>query len=272
MAKIMLVIENPAEEKFLHTLIKGLSYQVVTKGDGGQLAQDFIDHFPDVVFASTLGTKSEILNTLAKIKKMKGKPKVILVKQERDTTPITQAQGAVVDAVLYSPIDPFKLLTVLSSTTSTPLEALKKRYKEMMAQFQRNKEGSEDLIDEDETLDFGKVTPPKAADHSEDFGVIQSEERDPGPTVVRSKKEPHQHGSVLIIDAGRKKKYDEICAQLPGKPDGFEKFDGAKLRQLQSEQAKKMADDPEAANLKKLKSHFLKTLFSMSPKKASGDE
>ena len=132
MAKIMLVVDNDADQNFLEKVLKKLKFQVISMNKGNDLSEQLIDHFPDVVFASTLGRNEKILNALGKIKEIRGKPKLVFVKQEKESSRLSPEQKKIIDGVLYSPVDPFKLIDVLANTTEVEIKELRQRYNEML--------------------------------------------------------------------------------------------------------------------------------------------
>ena len=132
MRKVMLVIDNEIERRFLEKLMKRLGFHVVNPQKSQELSMSLAESFPDVVFASIIGKSSKTLTSLANIKAIKGIPKVVFVRQSKDTSPLTPEQKTIVDGLLYSPIDPFKLLEILSQTTGIALAQLKQKYREVV--------------------------------------------------------------------------------------------------------------------------------------------
>ena len=113
MLKIMLVLDNATDQEFLDKVLTRLGFKVISMSKGVNFSEQLIDHFPDLVFASTLGRNQKILSALAKIKEARGKPKLVFVRQEKESSPLNAEQKKVIDGVLYSPIDPFKLIDLL---------------------------------------------------------------------------------------------------------------------------------------------------------------
>ena len=136
MHTVMLVIDSEIERMFLNKLIKRLGFNVISARNSKELAAELSKSFPDVVFASIIGKSSQTLNSLAAIKAAKGVPKVVFVRNSKDSTPLTSQQKAIVDGLLYSPIDPFKLLDILAKTTGIPFNSLKEKYREMVMREQ----------------------------------------------------------------------------------------------------------------------------------------
>ena len=128
----MLMIDSPAELKFLEKLLKRLSFSVLALQKNQGFGEGMADFFPDIFFTSSLGKQSKTLAALGKVKQAKGIPKVVFVRQERETEPLSEDQKKVIDGVLYSPIDPFKLLELLSSVSDVSLNELKQRYKKLI--------------------------------------------------------------------------------------------------------------------------------------------
>ena len=159
--------------------------------------------------------------------------------------------------MIYSPIDPFKLIDILASVNSMELQELRTLYNEML-----NKEKGP-------KVEMESDTESQAADQV--FGIggisINTNEGEKEPQVIKSGVSLNKSESgVLIIDYNRRKKYQEICDKLSKeKLEDPPEFDGAKLRQLQKEQSNNVSENAEVKGNRK---HFLKTLFSMEPKKA----
>lgn len=256
MSKIMLVIDNEPEREFLEKVLKRLEYEVISMSKGSILSEQLLDHFPDVVFASTLGKNQKILTALAKIKEARGKPKVVFVRQERESSPLNVDQKKVIDGVIYSPIDPFKLIDVLSNVTPKTLQELRTLYNEML-----QKDKSKKVI--------GDATEQIDGDKTKVFGVdgVEINTNPDGSKIISkggvSVNKSAGSGSVLIIDSQRKQKYQAIVDKLNSESKGPPpQFNSKKLRDLQKEQTKNVSEDEE---VKKNRKHFLKTLFTMDP-------
>ena len=244
----MLVNDNDAERDFLEQVLARLTYNVIAVKKGSVLSEQLLDHFPDVVFASTLGKNQKILTALAKIKEARGKPKVVFIRQERESTPLNADQKKVIDAVIYSPIDPFKLIEVLSMVTPLELSELRKLYNEML-QADRGVIENVEISPEPVSINNTKIKI------NEDGSKIITTG---GSTVQKSGR------GILIIDNERKQKYQEICNNLNKEQKEVPQFNGARLRELQREQTENVSEDPDVKGNRK---HFLKTLFTMEPRK-----
>lgn len=231
----MLVLDNDAERVFLDKVLTRLGYEVISMKKGAVLSEQLLDHFPDVVFAATLGKNQKILTALAKIKEARGKPKVVFVRLEREAAPLNADQKKVVDGVLYSPIDPFKLLDTLAHVTQRDLQELRQLYNEML-QKERGLEV--------------EPTIPTAPQKKTDYATSKDD------------------SGVLIIDYTRREKYKEICKNLSKEKREIPEFDATKLRELQKKQSKSVSED---ADVKANRKHFLKTLFTMDPKKKASE-
>jgi|GEM_PF-2252315 len=127
----MLVIENQMEQQFLEKFTRRLGFHTASVSKTQVVADQLRDFFPEVVFASAIGKESKTVNALAKIKASRGIPKVVFVRPENDNSPLSPAQKKVVDGVLYSPIDPFKLIDVLAETMELSADQLRSKYKDM---------------------------------------------------------------------------------------------------------------------------------------------
>jgi AmiR/NasT family two-component response regulator len=160
MLKIMLVLDNETDQEFLEKVLRLLSFEVISLSKGLNISDELIDHFPDIVFASTLGRNEKILSALITIKQARGKPKLVFVRQEREAAPLNAEQKKVIDGVLYTPIDPFKLIEILAETTSEDIHDLKKKYFDMMkadkgAKGIQNKLTSHDKLTNQFVTDLG---------------------------------------------------------------------------------------------------------------------
>lgn len=278
MLKIMLVLDNATDQEFLEKVLDRLGFNVIAMGKGVNFSEQLIDHFPDIVFASTLGKNEKILSALAKIKQARGKPKLVFVRQEKEVAPLSAEQKKIIDGVLYSPIDPFKLIDLLASTTPEDISDLRKRYNEML-NVDRGSQGPENKIASGVNYEINEVTHVSgdAGTKSEygDTTVVGKTSTTENVKIESEKNEYFQNSqpsaqpkkaqktsSVLVSDPERKKKYDQICA-------GFEKvdkvarnIDAKKLRSLQKKQSEEIKED---VSVKENRKHFIKTLFSMKP-------
>ena len=255
MTKIMLVNDNDDERDFLEQVLTRLNFEVIAVKKGSILSEQLIDHFPDVVFASTLGKNEKILMALAKIKEARGKPKVVFIRQEKEKKPLSPDKRKVIDGVVYSPIDPFKLIEVLSTVTSVEIAELRKLYNDML----KSKKETHNIDPMDAPADsiiLGGTSSQKKSDNSK---IITTG----GVSLNKSA------GGVLVIDYERKKKYQEICNQLNKEKKEPPQFDSNRLRELQKMQSNSVKEEPE---VKENRKHFLKTLFTMEPQKKPEEE
>ena len=227
----MLVIDNELERKFLEKLVKRLGFPAVSISRTTKLADGLRDFFPDIVFASMLGRSSKTLDALAHIKVERGIPKIVFVRSAKDTVPLNAQQKRIVDGVLYSPIDPFKLIEILSKTTGMELNELKERYRELLGRDRGQQETQ----------------------------VVTSQQ----PTIGSSSQQPRE---TLIIDSTRREKYDSIVVGLKEKNKEHQKdFDTKRFKELTKVDPELLQqEDPEQKALKK---NFISKLFSATPKK-----
>ncbi|MCJ8276416.1 MAG: response regulator [Bdellovibrionales bacterium] len=270
MTKIMLVIDNDAERDFLEKVLERLQYEVISMTKGSVLAEQLLDHFPDVVFASTLGKNQKILTALSKIKQARGKPKVVFVRQERESSPLNADQKKVIDSVIYSPIDPFKLIDVLSQVTNRSLQELRTLYNEMLQKDKPNKvtDVSDDVVEQiDADVNPKEDLSPTPDSRVFGLGGVKINTNTDGSKVITKGggvSVNKSESGVLIIDYKRKEKYQQIVDQLKTENQTLpQEFDSKKLRDLQKEQSKNVSEDED---VKKNRKHFLKTLFTMDPK------
>ncbi len=304
-SKIMLVIDNKEDQEFLEKVLVRLKYAVISMKNGVDLSEQLIDHFPDVVFASTLGRNAKILNALGKIKEVRGKPKLVFVKLKNEKNTLTNVQKEIIDGTLYSPIDPFKLIDLLAHTTELDKIELRRRYNEMLQKdrggFKKPGASEEDAETDvsdapsenplareqrkNQQKDYGstqvmgrsskKATNQISNESPEFYGTVEmGEDAEPSPSTqeIPSKEtfaaEPNPvadqaSSDSLINDPVRQKKYQELAEKFK-KANGEPKpIDIQKLREKQKAQAQEISEDPK---VKLDRKHFLKTLFSISPK------
>ncbi len=301
MTKIMLVIDNPSDLDFLEKILQRMSFTVIAMKKGDDLSVQLIDHFPDIVFASTLGKNEKTLAALSKIKEARGKPKLVFVRQENESQPLNSLQKKVIDGVLYSPVDPFKLIDLLSHLTGREIQELRQSYNSMLS---KNTKGSkENFENKDKKRSLESIWVEDTSEKSKDYGVTtvfgdkskrpdtvvakENETSDFGSTTVLSHKSKahtlnndkdnedsgstNHHGTStdqrlgsinLISDPTRKKKYDQICKDLSKNPNQPKAIDGQELRELQSQQSREVQ---ESQSIKNDRKQFIKTLFSMKP-------
>lgn len=176
--KVMLVLENAEDMEFLQRVLTSLGFEVILMTKGADLSEQLIDHFPDIVFASTLGRNEQILSTLGKIKRARGKPRLVYIRQGTDTAPLSADQRKIIDGVLYTPIDPLRLIEVVASISHANISELKEKYKKLRQN------------PNDEKIKI-RAHPSDKHDGRE---------------------------KTLIHDPQRKSHYDEICASLSQEP------------------------------------------------------
>ncbi len=291
-SKIMLVLDNKDDQDFLEKVLVRLKYVVISMKRGMDLSEQLIDHFPDVVFASTLGRNAKILSALGKIKEARGKPKLVFVKTKNEKINLTSEQKSILDGTIYTPIDPFNLIDLLAQTTELDKIELRRRYNEMLV-LDRNGKGKPigggdvavvgDLkpnygetqvvgkehtkpkikIEADSPDFYGTVNPDDIPDEPVGRGSAESETEVEGAADQSSDPTASQEKVTLINDPFRKRKYDEITQKLKTENKQPIPIDVQKLRERQRAQAEEIQED---STIKSNRKHFLKTLFSMDPK------
>lgn len=178
MTKMMLVLDNSTDQMFLEKVLKRLRYDVIALNKGEDLPTQLIEHFPDILFASNLGKNQKILSALGRIKEARGKPKIVFVRQEKESGRLTEEQKGILDGVLYSPIDPFKLIDLLSNITGEDIVDLRKRYNETLKE--------RPVADhEDQEIDFEESD--RLSTHQQ-LRKAANKKKDYGETVVFGRK------------------------------------------------------------------------------------
>ena len=174
-SKIMLVVENLDDQEFLEKVLERLKYTVISMKKGRDLSEQLIDHFPDVVFASTLGRNTKLLNALGKIKEVRGKPKLVFVKMKNESHALNSDQKSIIDGTLYTPVDPFKLIDLLAATTDVDIIELRRRYNEMLARDKgrgsTQVKGGSVKVDGESAISFNPSSSRK--DASPNYGQTQ---------------------------------------------------------------------------------------------------
>ena len=275
----MLVLDNKEDQDFLEKVLVRLRYTVIAMRQGVDLSEQLIDHFPDVVFASTLGRNERILSALGKIKEIRGKPKLVFVRQEKESVNLSPEQKKIIDGVLYSPVDPFKLIDLLASTTEVPIVELRRRYNEML---EKEKAGAPvSKRNQSDTIEVKGDVSSKSETHkvssSQEFGDTTvfgkggavSDDKihvtgDTGSHPIAKESVRSKSSSSLIHDEKRKNKYAEWTKRAEKENAEFVKktVDVEKLRASQKKQSEEIQEEPE---VKENRKHFLKTMFSMNP-------
>lgn len=128
----MLVLDNRDDQDFIEKVLLRLNYTVISLKKGSNLSEQLIEHFPDVVFASMLGRNIKMLTALGKIKQARGKPLLVFVKQPKESGSLTEKQKEILDGMIYSPIDPFKVIDVLSNIFAIDKIQLRRKYNEKL--------------------------------------------------------------------------------------------------------------------------------------------
>ncbi len=267
MSKIMLVLENKDDQNFLEKILSRLHYQVIAMRHGLDLSEQLIDHFPDVVFAATLGKNERTLSALGKIKEMRGKPKLVFVKQEKESGALSEEQKRIIDGVLYSPIDPFKLIDVLADTTETSITELRRRYNESIELDRKSTKAQVLRGTSDRTNDSISVTghvQPKNVESS-DIPIKETKtnwsHKEEG-NKQSSTEQKKENQSTLIYDSNRSEKYKNYLKNVKKPEDSPDTLDGHRVRKLQKQQSEQIHENDD---VKKNRKHFLKTLFSTNP-------
>ncbi len=188
-AKIMLVIDNKDDQDFMEKVLLRLKYDVISMKNGRDLSEQLIDHFPDVVFASTLGRNAKILNALGKIKEVRGKPKLVFVKMKNEKHTLTPTQKEIIDGTIYTPVDPFKLIDLLAQTTDIDKIELRRRYNEMLAS-DRGARSKTDTDEEDGAVEQDSVKVRSRSTGAGRPGQKNKKSTDYGQTQVIGKHRP----------------------------------------------------------------------------------
>lgn len=263
----MLVLDNSTDQAFLGKVLERLEFNVISMKKGVDLSEQLLDHFPEIVFASTLGKNEKILSGLAKIKAVRGKPMIVVVRQEKESAALNQEQRSIIDGVLYSPIDPFKLIDLMVNLTGRDIVELRHKYNEGLLKDKPEPPP----IDYGITTVVGKQTrPPEMVyvggvvapkEELEDDPNFADEENAEDEESRSFNMEPTPSRSI-IFDESRKKKYNQICSELGKEKSPQKILDTKKLRDMQRKQSEKIQESPI---VKENRSQFLQALFTMKP-------
>ncbi len=199
-AKIMLVIDNKDDQDFMEKVLLRLQYDVISMKNGRDLSEQLIDHFPDVVFASTLGRNAKILNALGKIKEIRGKPKLVFVKMKNEKNTLTPTQKEIIDGTIYTPVDPFKLIDLLAQTTDIDKIELRRRYNEMLA----SDRGSRGKTNNNGEVEVSDSADPKTRSNNTD-----------GPVSKNKKNKKDDYGQTQVIGKHRASTKTEVQKEDP---------------------------------------------------------
>ena len=109
MRKILIVVEDYNELVFLETLFKKVGLDVEGMQNDVAAPEKLLGFVPDLIIASTYGTRVNPVRLLSKVKRKDGFPKIILLFQKSRPGAEKELKGHV-DAMFESPIHPRFLL------------------------------------------------------------------------------------------------------------------------------------------------------------------
>ena len=232
----MLFLEDFKERTFIENILKKTGYDVLTVASSHGIANEILGFSPDVLMVSLELKNESLADFLAKVKKNKGKPKILVSGKERPDQ--EQLKSMRVNAFITSPIKPRVFFNMLEKFGGfNAVQTLLKLHKAKLIE----------LDDEDEMLIEARK------DELDGDNLVSS------PEIVRGAEpriENIQWDSMPPED--RKQRYDMIL-DMYETPDVSTSFDAKTIDAFVEEIEKDYTDADKARDEKR--KEFVKKIF-----------
>ncbi|RME16135.1 MAG: hypothetical protein D6797_05190 [Bdellovibrio sp.] len=135
----MLVLDDYNELVYLQSLLRKLSLDVEAIQNQKAFENTRLGFLPQMIIATAKGKKIDGLNLVKGVRKVRGTPAIVLLKDVSQTFDQRELEKAQVDEVLDSPVNVHKLLECLSRYSGQSMESLLAKYNRFK-ESQRTKE------------------------------------------------------------------------------------------------------------------------------------
>jgi DNA-binding NtrC family response regulator len=133
MKNILLVFEHSIEFDFIRVVLTTLGFNAFSLHKSSEVRSKIKQNAPELIMTSTLAGKGEILNELLQRRETTGLPKVVWVGSPQQHRKLTSSQLPLIDAVLFTPIQPEKLITIVCELTNIPVKEILQKYQDIQA-------------------------------------------------------------------------------------------------------------------------------------------
>ncbi len=238
MLRVLMVLEDYGELMFLQTVLKKIGFDVDSTQNTRMVGDALLSLNPEVVVMTAAGKRIRGLDIAGTIKKIRGFPKIILIRSTSLTFDPTS--NPAVDGWLDSPVGAPDLLAKIAELAGLDNQSLQDKLLKLRVQDgDDGTEGVRIFKSDPEKPDI--FVPPSAPPHTE-------AQREPGFGILK--------GSTLTPEA-RSEKYKKYIEQPKPPHDGFA------LKDVQ-EQIKELRRQEEEADLEELERQrraFVEHLF-----------
>lgn len=242
MLKVLLVIDEFKELTALESVLKRLSFDVLSISKDVLVSDALLRFQPDIVVANYKGRAVDGLKLAARMRKSLPRLKVVLLHSEAQPLALTDESTALVDGVLSMPIEPRRAVEVLSDLGGVDGQALLQRYDKMSSAPRASADGP--IAIDNQNFDNGVMRPKKLTS-----------------TQNRASWDPiRDAGTAEFARTDRSDRYDQFLLKNDEKVDGVMPADRAKAAM----RAQAKASESERAELEKLtaeKREFIKAMF-----------
>lgn len=129
MLRVLCCLEDYGEMVFLQILLKKLGLDVECIQNPHILTGSLSRFFPDLLIMTAMGRRVHGATLAQSVRKVRGKPSVILLAPSSSQHQLTPAQLQNVDAVLQSPVKAVDVIECISKTQNLDSEALLEKYR-----------------------------------------------------------------------------------------------------------------------------------------------
>lgn len=125
----MVFLQSTSEKKFVQLLLKKLGFQVHSLDKDYNLGDQIIEVLPELLIAANFGQHKASIDVIKKLRDNKKIPKVILIKPpHEDAVQLPEDQQSMIEEVVWSPIEPLKLIEAIASVLKMDVVQLKQKY------------------------------------------------------------------------------------------------------------------------------------------------
>jgi hypothetical protein len=128
MKNILLVFEHSIEFDFIRVVLSTLGFNAFSLHKNQEVRRKIKESPPELIMTSILAGKDETLRDLLRRREATGLPRVVWVGSPQQHKKLTPSQVLLVDATLFTPIQPEKLITIVCELTNIPVKEILQKY------------------------------------------------------------------------------------------------------------------------------------------------
>src|SRR5262249_36377694 len=143
MIRVLLALDDYSELVFNQTMLKKMGFDVVGVQTPHAVSENLLSFGPQVLVVSAHGKKINGIHLTQTIRRPRGFPKIFLVfhSHQASSAERKEAEGAVYEVALESPIDPKVLLQNIAEHTNLDAKQLLEKFEKVKAASKLNREG-----------------------------------------------------------------------------------------------------------------------------------